>query len=68
MTGFVIDAYLAYIRLVLGIFIGHRPLLTLGTLLITIGVQFFSFGLLAEMFTYGSMSKGREYSIRETLE
>ncbi len=68
LAGFAIDAYLAYIRLVLGIFIGHRPLLTLGTLLITIGVQFFSFGLLAEMFTYGAMSKERDYSIRETLE
>ena len=67
-AGFVIDAYLAFIRLVLGEFIGHRPLLTLGTLLITIGAQFFSFGLLAEMFTYGSMSRELDYSIKEELE
>jgi glycosyltransferase involved in cell wall biosynthesis len=66
-AGFLIDVYLAFIRLVLGIFIGHRPLLTLGTLLITIGVQFFSFGLLAEMFTFGSMSRELDYSIQDEL-
>lgn len=31
--------------------IGHRPLLTLGVLLVVVGLQFFSLGLLSEMIT-----------------
>ena len=31
--------------------IGHRPLLTLGVLLVVVGMQFFSLGLLAELVT-----------------
>ena len=48
--GLLVDLYL-YIFWVLGGSIGTRPLLMLGVLLTVIGVQFFSFGLIAEMIT-----------------
>ena len=31
--------------------IGHRPLLTLGVLLVVVGMQFFSLGLISELLT-----------------
>jgi glycosyltransferase involved in cell wall biosynthesis len=42
--------------------IGHRPLLTLGVLLVVVGMQFFSLGLLGEMITsqHEERSSGRE--------
>jgi glycosyltransferase involved in cell wall biosynthesis len=50
MLGFSIDAYLALLWFS-GINIGNRPLLILGTLLLTVGLQVLLFGLLAEMIT-----------------
>jgi glycosyltransferase involved in cell wall biosynthesis len=47
-TGVVICAYLAILRL-LGEGIGGRPLLLLGVLLIVVGVQLFTIGLVSEM-------------------
>ena len=66
VLGFLIDGYLAVIWLA-GETIGHRPLLTLGTLLLMIGVQFFSIGLLAEMFSYSMLSREDEYGVRSRL-
>jgi len=48
--GGIINAYLAVIWM-LGAAIGHRPLLFLGVLLMVLGVQFVSTGLLGEMIT-----------------
>jgi uncharacterized protein (DUF486 family) len=45
------------------IWIGNRPLLFLGVLLIVVGVQFFSFGLIAEMMTRQE-EKLREYPLK----
>ena len=50
-VGLALCVYLASIRLFAGQFIGHRPLLLLGVILMVVGVQLFSFGLLAEMLT-----------------
>jgi glycosyltransferase involved in cell wall biosynthesis len=46
-------AILVYLTVVkaLGNAIGHRPLLLLGVLLVVIGMQFFSLGLISEMIT-----------------
>jgi len=49
-VGFVILVYLTVIWL-WGQAIGHRPLLTLGVLLIVVGIQFISLGLLSELIT-----------------
>ncbi|HET7034543.1 MAG TPA: glycosyltransferase family 2 protein [Thermomicrobiaceae bacterium] len=61
LIGFLINAYLAT-EWFLGQPIGHRPLLTLGVLLMIVGAQFMLFGLLAEMVA--STRGGRDYSVR----
>ena len=50
-VGFAIDLYLSLLWLTGIAYIGNRPLLVLGTLLIIVGVQVLIFGLLAEMIT-----------------
>ena len=45
--------------------IGHRPLLTLGLLLVVVGVQLISTGLLGEMIN-STRSVEVGYTIRET--
>ena len=42
--------YLSIVKLS-GHAIGQRPLLTLGVLLVVVGLQFFSLGLISEMIT-----------------
>jgi glycosyltransferase involved in cell wall biosynthesis len=49
-VGFVTLLYLAVLKL-WGEAIGHRPLLTLGVLLLVVGIQFVSLGLLSELIT-----------------
>jgi glycosyltransferase involved in cell wall biosynthesis len=51
LTGFSIDLYLSFLWFTGAAYIGNRPLLVLGTLLIIVGVQVLIFGLLAEMIT-----------------
>jgi glycosyltransferase involved in cell wall biosynthesis len=69
-AGFLIDAYLAFIKLALGEPIGHRPLLTLGVLLMIVGSQFVVFGLLGEMIAHHARDgsdRPSDYSIRRVL-
>lgn len=72
-TGFLIDAYLAVLKLGFGEPIGHRPLLTFGVLLMVIGALFVVFGLLGEMIAYQTRlilgdDGGRiDYSVRRVL-
>ena len=49
-VGSLVLAYLAALKLG-GQAIGHRPLLTLGVLLVVVGMQFLSLGLLSELIT-----------------
>ena len=49
--GFVINAYLAVLW-TMGYGIGHRPLLTFGVLLMILGIQFISTGLIGEMIVH----------------
>jgi hypothetical protein len=65
--GGVILAYLAYVRLLAHQAIGDRPLLLLGMLLVFIGVQLVTFGLLAELLarTYYESQNKPVYAIRE---
>ena len=51
--GFVINAYLAILWFT-GTYIGDRPLLMLGTLMMIVGIQVLIFGLLGEMITSAS--------------
>jgi glycosyltransferase involved in cell wall biosynthesis len=59
--GFVVLTYLTVLK-ALGHAIGDRPLLTLGVLLVVVGLQFFSLGLISEMLTsqYEESAGGRE--------
>jgi len=51
LGGSVISIILAYQRLFMNKYLSNRPLLFLGVLLIIIGIQFLSIGLLGEMIT-----------------
>lgn len=67
LLGIGINAYLGFERVFMGKFLSNRPLLFLGILLIIVGVQFVSIGLLGEMIT--ESRKGRlEYSVKKVLE
>jgi glycosyltransferase involved in cell wall biosynthesis len=61
VVGFLINTYLSVLWF-LGQPIGHRPLLTLGVLMMVVGAQFVVFGLLAEMI---ASTRGEpDYSVR----
>lgn len=68
--GFLITAWLAYVRLVQHQGIAERPLLLLGVMLVFIGVQLLTFGLLAEVMarTYYESQDKPTYVIREVRE
>ena len=59
LSGFIICIYLT-IGWFNGIWIGNRPILFLGLLLLIIGIQFFSIGLLGELFIKTNMRKDRK--------
>jgi len=62
LSGLVINGYLT-IQWFGGVWIGNRPILFLGILLLIIGIQFISLGLLAEMIT--AREENLKYSIAE---
>lgn len=51
LLGFAISIYLAYQRIFADKYLSNRPILFFGVLLIIVGIQFFSIGLLGEMIT-----------------
>ncbi|MGJ8638926.1 MAG: glycosyltransferase family 2 protein [Opitutaceae bacterium] len=64
--GFIILAWLSFSKIALGNAIGNRPLFFLGILLVLLGVQLLSIGLIAEMISrQGSSSLDKK--IRQTL-
>ena len=67
VAGVVITGYLGYVRLTTTQGIGDRPLLLLGMLLLFVGVQLVTFGLLAELMarTYYESQNKPVYVIRE---
>jgi glycosyltransferase involved in cell wall biosynthesis len=70
LLGFVISLWLSYQRLVLKISVANRPLLLLGVLLIVIGIQFVTLGLLAEIMVraYHESSGKAIYFVREVID
>src|SRR6266550_3076737 len=66
LIGFAILVYLTVIK-ALGHAIGQRPLLMLGVLLVVIGMQFFSLGLISEMITSHHEERVRERDRAELL-
>jgi hypothetical protein len=63
LLGIIVNGYLTYLWITGG-YLSNRPMLFLGILLIIVGVQFFSVGLLGEMFVHNSRSE-KEYIIKE---
>ena len=68
--GFAICAWLAFERLVFGSPLADRPLLLLGALLIMVGVQLVSLGLVADLLarTYHEAQGKRAYHVRTRIE
>ena len=64
LIGLIINGYLTY-QWFGGIWIGNRPILFLGILMMIVGIQFISLGLLAEMITAGK--DGGDYSVSEKI-
>ncbi|NIR52843.1 glycosyltransferase family 2 protein [candidate division KSB1 bacterium] len=67
LFGFLINVYLTIERIFFEKYLSNRPLLFLGIVLIIVGVQFVSIGLLGEMIT--ASRKGQiDYSVKNVLE
>jgi len=67
LLGGVITAYLVIIRIVKSSFLSNRPLLFIGVMLVILGMQFVSIGLLGEMITR-SHAEGHRHAVRSILE
>jgi glycosyltransferase involved in cell wall biosynthesis len=69
LTGFIIALYLTVMKLGFGYPLSNRPLLYLATLLIIIGLQFFSIGLLGELIVNQSRkaNKDKKISIKQKI-
>lgn len=70
LVGFVIGAYLTIERLVFGMSIASRPLLLLAVLLLFLGAQFITMGLLGEIITrtYYEVQGKPIYAVKEIIE
>ena len=66
--GLLINLYLAVLWFMGERPIGNRPLLTLGVLLVILGVQFISLGLIAETVNRGFSAQSRQFNIRRRLK
>lgn len=67
LIGFLIGAYITYIRITTGTIQYRTPLLFLGILLMVIGIQLISTGLLAEMILYSRQKFDYKSSIQEII-
>lgn len=65
LIGFAIDLYLVVLKFTEGMALSNRPLFFGGILLIIVGVQFISIGLLGELITKTRRTSDKEYAIRE---
>lgn len=59
-TGFAISLYLAIAKIFFGVSLSNRPLLFLGILLIVVGIQFISIGLIGEFIVYLDKKKRKK--------
>jgi hypothetical protein len=67
LVGLVINCYLTWLRLAYGNIQGKHPLLMLGVLLMILGFQLISTGLLAELVTRKGHRGKEEYSVKARL-
>ena len=64
LVGLIVNGYLT-VEWLAGRPLSNRPMLFLGMLLIIVGVQFFSVGLLGEMMVHQNNKDDREYVIKD---
>jgi glycosyltransferase involved in cell wall biosynthesis len=69
-AGGLLTAYLGFQRLFLGVRLANRPIVMLAVLMVVVGVQFVSLGLLGEMLvrTYHESQAKPIYRVREVVE
>lgn len=63
VIGILVNGYLTFLW-ISGVPLSNRPMLFLGILLIIVGVQFFSVGLLGEMMVNNFLDE-KEYNIKD---
>lgn len=68
IPGFLIGSYITYLRISTGGISYHYPLLFLGVLLMIMGIQFISIGLLAEMILGSKKQSNSEEIISEKIK
>ena len=66
--GFVISLWISIQKIFFDVPIGDRPLLLMSVMLIIVGVQMFTTGLLGEMFIRPRMERTSSYHVRETVD
>lgn len=67
-AGFLISLWLSYEKIVLGYALANRPLLLFGVMMILLGAQMFTTGLLGEMMIQRDMDRGAGYRVGNVLE
>jgi hypothetical protein len=67
IAGGLILAVLVFQRLFLGAALADRPALFLSSLLVVLGLQFFSLGLLGELIIFTHARSLKEYKIAEII-
>lgn len=67
-TGFVITGYLAALRLLHFTALADRPVLILGVLLMALGVQTASLGLIGEIIVFTRAHEHRDYAIERVID
>ena len=68
LAGLAICGYLSYLKLVLDLGIGHRPLRLFGILLVVVGLQIGSIGLLGELIIFTHARDLKDYVVQEDLK
>jgi glycosyltransferase involved in cell wall biosynthesis len=68
IAGFGINAWLAFLWVFRHEDLSNRPLLQLGILLILLGIQVLTTGLIGEMITFKNFRRRDSYSIKESLD
>lgn len=67
LAGFLVSLWISIDKIVLGNPIGDRPLLLLGALMIVVGAQMFTTGLLGEMIIRREVEKTSSYHVTQQL-
>ncbi|MGB2129006.1 MAG: glycosyltransferase family 2 protein [Flavicella sp.] len=65
--GILIEIYLTYVKFICGEDIGSRPLFTIGVMMLIMGIQFFTIGIVIDLLmkTYYESQSKRPFNIRK---